>query len=112
MYTSSWCALALAVLPALDFVHAVPLPGASTVKTRKGGVTLPFLRHSRRVAARDGDDGDVLGGSVGLGDSADLFYSVAVTVGNSTTAVNLVAREYISSKENGWGRLLAYGFGA
>ncbi|KAI0667633.1 acid protease [Trametes maxima] len=87
MYTSSWCALA--VLLALDFVHALPLPGASTVKTRKGGVTLPFLRHSRRVAARDGDDGDVLGGSVGLGDSADLFYSVAVTVGNSTTAVNL-----------------------
>ncbi|EIW59326.1 acid protease [Trametes versicolor FP-101664 SS1] len=87
MYTSSWCALALALLPAL--VSAIPLPAQTTPKARKGGVVLPFNRHSRRVAARATDDSDVLGGTVGLGDSADLFYTVAVTVGDSTTAVNL-----------------------
>ncbi|KAL1950468.1 hypothetical protein VTO73DRAFT_5592 [Trametes versicolor] len=87
MYTSSWCALALAILPAL--VSAIPLPAQTTPKARKGGVVLPFNRHSRRVAARATDDSDVLGGTVGLGDSADLFYTVAVTVGDSTTAVNL-----------------------
>lgn len=70
MYTSSWCALALALLPAL--VSAIPLPAQTTPKARKGGVVLPFNRHSRRVAARATDDSDVLGGTVGLGDSADL----------------------------------------
>ncbi|KAI0826929.1 acid protease [Trametes gibbosa] len=87
MYTSSWCALVLLLAPAL--VPAVPLPARTSHHPRKGGVVLPFHRHSRRVVARDADDGDVLGGSVGLGDSADLFYTVAVTVGNSTTSVNL-----------------------
>ncbi|KAI0763576.1 acid protease [Trametes elegans] len=97
MYTSSWCAtfaLPLLLLPAL--VPALPVPGPSAapaLRSRKNGVVLPFIKHSRRleVARRDAgsDDGDVLGGTVGLGDSADLFYTVAVTVGNSTTAVNL-----------------------
>ncbi|KAI0335768.1 acid protease [Cubamyces sp. BRFM 1775] len=94
MYTSSWCAsvlgLGFLVLPAL--VAAVPLPATGRTLSRKGAVVLPFIKHkhSRGLLARDGDDdGDVLGGSVGLGDSADLFYTVAVTVGDSTTAVNL-----------------------
>ncbi|KAH9851796.1 acid protease [Lenzites betulinus] len=87
MYTSSWCALVLLLAPAL--VPAIPLPARTPQNLRKGGVVLPFNRHSRKVAARDTDDGDVLGGSVGLGDSADLFYTVAITVGNSTTSVNL-----------------------
>ncbi|KAI0632241.1 acid protease [Trametes polyzona] len=88
MYTSSWCTLFLVLLPAL--VPALPLPARTTSpRSRKGGIVLPFNRHSRRVAARDADDGEVLGGTVGLGDSADLFYTVAVTIGNSTTAVNL-----------------------
>ncbi|KAI8978756.1 acid protease [Trametes punicea] len=90
MYTSSWCAfvLGLVVLPA--FVSAVPLTAPGRTSPRTGSIVLPFSRHkhSRRVVARDADDGDV-GGEVGLGDNADLFYSVAVTVGDTTTAVNL-----------------------
>ncbi|TFK93100.1 acid protease [Polyporus arcularius HHB13444] len=97
MYTSSWCAyvLALAALPRL--VLAAPLPASvapptlsssrTSTKPKKGAVKLPFLR--RRVAGRQNADEDVLGGTVGLGDSADLFYTVAVTVGDSTTSVNL-----------------------
>ncbi|KAI0720597.1 aspartic peptidase domain-containing protein [Cerioporus squamosus] len=98
MYTSSWCAyvLALAVLPRL--VLAAPLPASvapptlsssrTSTKPKKGGLKLPFLR--RRVVGRQNtQDDDVVGGTVGLGDSADLFYTVAVTVGDSTTSVNL-----------------------
>ncbi|KAI0372286.1 acid protease [Pilatotrama ljubarskyi] len=89
MYTSSWCALVLVVFPAL--VSALPVPGQTSQNPKRGGVVLPFIKHPRRVAVRDAEpeDGDVLGGTVGLGDSADLFYTVAVTVGDSTTAVNL-----------------------
>lgn len=82
MYTSSWCAyvLALAVLPRLVLPAPIPAsvapPTLSSSRTsnkpKKGGVKLPFLR--RRVAGRQDtqDDDDVLGGTVGLGDSADL----------------------------------------
>ncbi|RPD62529.1 acid protease [Lentinus tigrinus ALCF2SS1-7] len=97
MYTSSWCAyvLALAVLPRLVLAAPIPatvapptLSSSRTTKPKKGGVKLPFLR--RRVVGRQTtQDDDVLGGTVGLGDNADLFYTVAVTVGDSTTSVNL-----------------------
>ncbi|CDO69856.1 hypothetical protein BN946_scf184884.g15 [Trametes cinnabarina] len=91
MYTSSWCALVLGLVVAPALVPAAPLPATGQTSPRKSSVVLPFNRHkhSRRVVARDANGGDVLGGSVGLGDSADLFYTVAVTVGESTTAVNL-----------------------
>ncbi|OBZ68749.1 Pepsin-2B [Grifola frondosa] len=82
MFTSSWCALFLVVLPAL--VSALPLrPSEDRTITKKRRLDLPLER--RRITERS----DVVGGTVGLGDIADLFYTVAVKVGNSTTAVNL-----------------------
>ena len=83
MYTSSRCAyvLALALLPYL--VAAIPIPASvsaptlsssrKATKPKKGGIVLPFKRRS--VVGREDaepEDGDVLGGSVGLGNSADL----------------------------------------
>ncbi|KAH9933149.1 aspartic peptidase domain-containing protein [Epithele typhae] len=59
--------------------------GKGTAK--KGGITLPL--HQRRVAKRAAPEGDIVGGSIGLGDSQDLFYTVALEVGTSTTTVNL-----------------------
>ncbi|OJT03620.1 hypothetical protein TRAPUB_5648 [Trametes pubescens] len=67
MHAKYWYALYLLVWSAL--VSASVLP--SRTPSRKGGVTLPFIKHSRRVAVRDGS-GDVVGGAVGLGDSQDL----------------------------------------
>ncbi|EIW52125.1 acid protease [Trametes versicolor FP-101664 SS1] len=80
----NWCALCVLVWSALVSASALP----ARTSSRKGAVTLPFIRHSRKVTARD-DGGVVVGGTVGLGDSQDLFYSVAVTVGNTTVPVNL-----------------------
>lgn len=63
----NWCALCVLVWSALVSASALP----ARTSSRKGAVTLPFIRHSRKVTARD-DGGVVVGGTVGLGDSQDL----------------------------------------
>ncbi|KAF7791449.1 hypothetical protein EIP86_002465 [Pleurotus ostreatoroseus] len=80
----SYLALLLLVLPTL--VSALPFYNEPPKQTRH--ITLPIQQ--RRVARNDlerRDDGLV--GIVGVGDLADLFYTVSVQVGNTTTAVNL-----------------------
>ncbi|KAI0667632.1 acid protease [Trametes maxima] len=64
-------------------------PSASETPARRGGVTLPLSKQHSGLFARRYDEDDVLGGTIGLGDSADFFYSVAVIVGDSTITLNL-----------------------
>ena len=83
MYPSSWCpaALVLVLATALvpDLASAIPVPAdapalsstRTSAKPKKGGVTIPFQRQ-RRLAERAAPEGNVVGGSVGLGDSQDL----------------------------------------
>ena len=85
MYASSWCSsaflLVLAALPHL-YVSAAPLPAPidapalassrSSAKPKKGGVVLPFQRKQRALVDRAAPEGDIVGGSIGLGDSQDL----------------------------------------
>ncbi|KAI0816834.1 aspartic peptidase domain-containing protein [Trametes gibbosa] len=83
MRTINWNSLNMLTWLALASASALP----SRPPARKGGITLPFIKHSHKISGRDGDE--VVGGTVGLGDQQDLFYTVAVTVGKSTTTVNL-----------------------
>ncbi|KAJ3558958.1 hypothetical protein NM688_g626 [Phlebia brevispora] len=82
-FTRSWPTLFLLfVLPSLLSAAPVAPP------RQRRSITLPI--HRQKVG-RDGpqrrDDGLV--GTVGVGDLADLFYTVSVQLGNTTTAVNL-----------------------
>lgn len=52
----------------LALASASALP--SRPPARKGGITLPFIKHSHKISGRDGDE--VVGGTVGLGDQQDL----------------------------------------
>ncbi|KAI0086972.1 aspartic peptidase domain-containing protein [Irpex rosettiformis] len=85
MVSTSWFAL-LTLIPSLATALPFRLP-ADPVQQRRG-FTLPI---ERRRVVRSGlqtrDDG--LAGTVGIGDLADLFYTVAIQVGNVQTAVNL-----------------------
>ncbi len=115
MYTSSWCAYALALAALFPLLaDAVPVPAPRVIsaptlnhrnatkprkggavlpfkrssvaaptlssskkntKPKKGGVTLPFVKNSRRVVEsrqEKAKDGEVVGGTVGIGNSADL----------------------------------------
>lgn len=87
MYSSSRCSslsLALLVLSLLELALAVPLPASvpapllkssktsTSTRPKKGGIVLPFGRQQRREVKRQTKNGDVVGGEVGLGDSADL----------------------------------------
>jgi len=85
MVSTSWSTL-LFLLPSL--VVALPFRIPVDSKHRRAGLTLDF---ERRRVAQDGvharDDG--LAGSVGIGDLADLFYTVSVQAGGTQTAVNL-----------------------
>ncbi|KAI0365408.1 acid protease [Pilatotrama ljubarskyi] len=93
----SFSAALLVYLPA--FAAASPLrsntvsfghkPHHDPSSSKKAPITLPFNKHSRRILPRDGMNDDIVGGSVGLGDSADLFYTVALTIGNSMVSLNL-----------------------
>ncbi|KAI0634495.1 acid protease [Trametes polyzona] len=86
MFAHTWCALHVLVWAALASASVLP----QRLTPRKGAITLPFTRYPKiGVTARDDGGGDVVGGKVGLGDQQDLFYSVAVTVGSTTTSVNL-----------------------
>ena len=86
MSTSSRCSslsLALLVLSIVQLALAVPLPASipapllksskssTSTKPKKGGIVLPFGRQRREVKRQD-QNGDVLGGEVGLGDNSDL----------------------------------------
>ncbi|KAI0772172.1 aspartic peptidase domain-containing protein [Irpex lacteus] len=92
MVSTSWFAL-LTLIPSLATALPFRLPNADSEhqqqqQQRRRGFTLPI---ERRRVARSGlqtrDDG--LAGTVGIGDIADLFYTVAIQVGESQTAVNL-----------------------
>ena len=79
MYASSWCSSALALVLAAAAlplpVAAVPLPAANALpRTPKKGIVLPFKKtqRPRTLAERAAPEGNVVGGSVGLGDSQDL----------------------------------------
>ncbi|OCH87952.1 acid protease [Obba rivulosa] len=85
MFLSCWCPTAVLLLLALVgpdvFTLARPLRLAERDQPAvQKGVTVPLGR--RRVVRRDA-------ASSGLGDFADLFYTVEVQVGNTSTAVNL-----------------------
>ncbi|KAH9949840.1 acid protease [Amylocystis lapponica] len=87
MYTASWCTL----LIFSSFVSSLPvqLSGRRALAERdvqKKGIVLPF-RRNRRVGRRAFQE--VLAGSIGLGDYADMYYSVSAQVGNTTTALSL-----------------------
>ena len=65
------------VLPFKRSAVSAPTLSSSkkNTKPKKGGVTLPFVSSkSRRLAERqeNAKDGEVVGGSVGIGNSADL----------------------------------------
>ena len=82
MYASSWCSSALtlvlasALLPhlaaaaPLPDAHAVHSPRTQLVRQKKGGVKLPFRK--QKLARRAAPEGNIAGGSIGLGDSQDL----------------------------------------
>ncbi|TFK52169.1 acid protease [Heliocybe sulcata] len=86
----SLCLLLLSVLDVVEFGQALPQQwqhqgDAGRVKRRSAEV--PIMRERRQAAGDMQKRG--WGGAVGLGDSEDLFYSVALTVGSTTTAFNL-----------------------
>ncbi|GJE99878.1 acid protease [Phanerochaete sordida] len=81
MLTSTWTLASLLLLPA--FVSALPFQ----IPPQRKSITLPFER--RRAATSDVQRRDGLAGVVGVGDVADLFYTVALQVGGTTTAANL-----------------------
>ena len=81
MYASSWCSSALALVLAsallphlaaapLPDAHAVHSPRTQLVRQKKGGVKLPFRK--QKLARRAAPEGNIAGGSIGLGDSQDL----------------------------------------
>ncbi|EMD40177.1 hypothetical protein CERSUDRAFT_104024 [Gelatoporia subvermispora B] len=85
MFLSCWFStivlLVLALVDPAVFTLARPLRLAERVQPAvQKGVTVPLGR--RRVNRRDA-------ASSGLGDFADLFYTVEIQVGNTSTAVNL-----------------------
>ncbi|KAI0816835.1 acid protease [Trametes gibbosa] len=79
-------ALVLATLPTL--VSSVPL--VHWAPSRRDGFSLPFIKRSPlSTLSSDQDLSKVTSGSVGLGDRDDVFYTVSVTVGDTTTALNI-----------------------
>ncbi|KAH9846730.1 acid protease [Lenzites betulinus] len=83
MMRTAWNSLDLFAWFAL--VSASTLPVQALPRTRS--LTLPLAKSSYKISARDGSD--VVGGTVGLGDQQDFFYTVALTIGNTTTTANL-----------------------
>ncbi|KAH9841457.1 acid protease [Rhodofomes roseus] len=91
MYTApaSLCALLFLLLPAL--VIALPVkPSNNWVVSHakpvaRRGLSVPLQR--REVDRRNAET--LLAGSIGVGDVGDTFYTVAIKIGNTTTAVNL-----------------------
>lgn len=81
---SSWSILSVLVSSAI--VSALPFPFRAPT-TQRRNIQLPFQRRSVVKSLHERDDG--LAGTVGIGDLADLFYTVAVKVGGTTTSVNL-----------------------
>ncbi|EPQ51101.1 acid protease [Gloeophyllum trabeum ATCC 11539] len=88
--------LSLVVLLALDtaqFGLALPRKweqrqlATETEAQQKRWGDVPIMR--QRKARRDVEKRSAWGNAVGLGDSEDLFYSVALMLGNTTTAFNL-----------------------
>ncbi|KAI0344431.1 acid protease [Trametopsis cervina] len=84
MVSTSWISL-ITLIPSL----AAALPFHVPVQ-RRSGFSLPIERRRvTRSSLHDRDDSEVAGGNVGLGDLADLFYTVAIQAGDVQTAVNL-----------------------
>ena len=68
MFAFKWCAVSLS-LSSFLLAGAVQSDGIVISNKLKGGMTIPLVR--RALAKRDFKDGDVVGGSVGLGDAFD-----------------------------------------
>ena len=71
MFAFKWCAVSLS-LSLSSFLLAGAAGAVQSdgiVLSNKGGMTIPLVR--RGLAKRDFKDGDVVGGSVGLGDAFD-----------------------------------------
>ncbi|PIL23083.1 hypothetical protein GSI_14391 [Ganoderma sinense ZZ0214-1] len=77
-----WCALSFSL-----FLSAVSASGTALTDLKKGGVTIPLVR--RRLGRRSFQDGDVVGGTIGLGDYLDTSYTAVAMVGNSSFALEL-----------------------
>ena len=66
MFAFKWCAVSLSLS---SFLLARAVHSDGVVLSDKRGLTIPLIR--RGLAKRDFKDGDVVGGSVGLGDAFD-----------------------------------------
>ncbi|KZT73901.1 acid protease [Daedalea quercina L-15889] len=86
---ASLCALLFLILPSLVVAVPVKLSNNWVISQAKPvarrGLSLPLQR--RQVGRRNVQT--LLAGTIGVGDVGDTFYTVAITVGNTTTAVNL-----------------------
>ncbi|THH20596.1 hypothetical protein EW146_g805 [Bondarzewia mesenterica] len=83
-------ALVLTALLCLGFALPCDISGASEFGRdawTKRGVDLPIYR--RRAAGQSGFQKRGYSGTTGLGDFADLFYTVPINIGSVQTAVNL-----------------------
>ena len=60
----------LAAAAPLPDAHAVHSPRTQIVRQKRGGVKLPFRK--QKLARRAAPEGNIAGGSIGLGDSQDL----------------------------------------
>ncbi|OSX59716.1 hypothetical protein POSPLADRAFT_1066896 [Postia placenta MAD-698-R-SB12] len=90
MYTAGLCTLFSLLMSSL--VSGLPVRvvnGGADLRDENGarrrGITLPMK--GRAVVKRNVEE--LLVGSIGLGDFADVVYTVAIQIGNTTTAVNL-----------------------
>ncbi|CCM03570.1 uncharacterized protein FIBRA_05706 [Fibroporia radiculosa] len=90
MFTATLGILALIFFP--HFISTAPVPlsrdgDTASVKQsqQRRGFVLPLQR--RKVEQRNVKE--LLAGSIGLGDFADIVYTVSAQIGNTTTALNL-----------------------
>ncbi|KAL1948222.1 hypothetical protein VTO73DRAFT_12297 [Trametes versicolor] len=86
MPTAGWWALVLVVFPAL----VAGLPFIDRASSRPTYATIPFIKRAR-LKPRKGEyeDAAIFRGTVGLGDRDDVFYTVSVTIGDTTTPLNI-----------------------
>ncbi|OJT03617.1 Aspartic protease [Trametes pubescens] len=86
MPTAGWWALVLVAFPAL----ATGLPFTDRASSRPAVETIPFVKRTRlKLAKRDHEDAAIPNGAIGLGDRDDVFYTVSVTIGDTTTPLNI-----------------------
>ena len=66
MLAFKWCVVSLSLS---SFLLAGAVQSDGIVLSSKGGMIIPLVR--RGLSKRDFEDGDIVGGSVGLGDAFD-----------------------------------------